>query len=218
MIPKREAGLRKKSCSNKKSGRQHAQLISQRQDTFYGKDTAMRPGRDGQTAATLRDKKDSVDALLAEWRRERPDLDPSPVAILGRLHRISARLQRRVEAWLDPLDLTWESFSLILTLRRSGAPFALRPTDLYRESLLTSGAITNRIDRVEKKGLVRRRQDPNDGRVMVVQLTAAGRRLADKAVAIHFRALAETFSSLSRQECAQLNTSLARLMAVLETE
>ena len=71
----------------------------------------MRPGRDGQTAATLRDKKDSVDALLAEWRRERPDLDPSPVAILGRLHRISARLQRRVEAWLDPLDLTWESFS-----------------------------------------------------------------------------------------------------------
>jgi DNA-binding MarR family transcriptional regulator len=178
----------------------------------------MRPARARRTAATLRDTKDSVDALLAEWRRERPDLDPSPVAILGRLHRISARLQRRVEAWLDPLDLTWESFSLILTLRRSGAPFALRPTDLYRESLLTSGAITNRIDRVEKKGLVRRRQDPNDGRVMVVQLTAAGRRLADKAAAIHFRALAETFSSLSRQDCAQLNTSLARLMAVLETD
>jgi DNA-binding MarR family transcriptional regulator len=178
----------------------------------------MRPGRARQTVATLRDSKDSVDALIAEWRRERSDLDPSPVAILGRLHRISARLQRRIEAWLEPLDLTWESFSLILTLRRSGAPFALRPTDLYRESLLTSGAITNRIDRVEKRGLVRRRQDPKDGRVIVVQLTAAGRRLADKAVAIHFRALAETVGGLSRQECAQLNTSLARLMAVLETE
>jgi DNA-binding MarR family transcriptional regulator len=161
---------------------------------------------------------DSIDLLVDEWRRERPDLDPSPVAVLGRLHRISARLQRRIETWLDPLGLTWESFSLILTLRRSGAPFALRPTDLYRESLLTSGAITNRIDRVERQGLVRRRQDPNDGRVMVVELTAAGRRLADKAAAIHFRALAETFNGLSRQDTAQLNASLARLMAVLETE
>jgi len=178
----------------------------------------MQSGRANRAAALSRGKKDSIDALIAEWRRERPDLDPSPVAILGRLHRISARLQRRIETWLTPLDLTWESFSLILTLRRSGSPFALRPTDLYRESLLTSGAITNRIDRVEKRGLVRRRQDPKDGRVIVVQLTAAGRRLADKAVAIHFRALAETFGGLSRQECAQLNTSLARLMAVLETE
>src|ERR1700722_9502588 len=178
----------------------------------------MRPGRARQTVATLRDSKDSVDALIAEWRRERSDLDPSPVAILGRLHRISARLQRRIEAWLIPLDLTWESFSLILTLRRSGSPFALRPTDLYRESLLTSGAITNRIDRVERQGLVRRRQDPNDGRAMVVQLTAAGRRLADKATAIHFRALAETFSGLSMQECARLNASLAKLLSVVDTK
>ena len=83
---------------------------------------------------------------------------------------------------------------------------------------MTSGAITNRIDRVERQGLVRRRQDPNDGRVMVVELTAAGRRLADKAAAIHFRALAETFNGLSRQDTVQLNASLARLMAVLETE
>jgi DNA-binding MarR family transcriptional regulator len=185
----------------------------------------MRSARSEKVAAPSRRKsvgedaaaRDSIDTLVDEWRRERPDLDPSPVAILGRLHRIAARLERRVETWLAPLNLTWESFSLILTLRRSGAPFALRPTDLYRESLLTSGAITNRIDRVEQQGLVRRRQDPNDGRVMVVELTAAGRRLADKAAAIHFRALVETFGGLSRQETAQLNASLARLMAVLET-
>jgi DNA-binding MarR family transcriptional regulator len=178
----------------------------------------MHSERNRRPAARTRSHGDSVDALVAEWRRERPDLDPSPVAVLGRLHRISARLQRRIETWLEPLDLTWESFSLILTLRRSGAPFALRPTDLYRESLLTSGAITNRIDRVERQGLVRRRQNPNDGRVMVVELTAAGRRLADKATAIHFRALAETFAGLSKDERAQLDMSLARLMAVLETE
>ena len=178
----------------------------------------MLPDRNKRAVMPAHGLGDSVDALVAEWRRERPDLDPSPVAILGRLHRISARLQRRIEGWLEPLDLTWESFSLIVTLRRSGAPFALRPTDLYRESLLTSGAITNRIDRVEQQGLVRRRQDPSDGRAMVVQLTAAGRRLADKAAEIHFRALAETFGSLSRRDCAELNAALAKLMAVLETE
>jgi DNA-binding MarR family transcriptional regulator len=186
----------------------------------------MRSAGSGKVAALSRRKsgskngasRDSIDILVEEWRRERPDLDPSPVAILGRLHRIAARLEHRVETWLAPLNLTWESFSLILTLRRSGTPFALRPTDLYRESLLTSGAITNRIDRVEQQGLVRRRQDPNDGRVMVVELTAAGRRLADKAAAIHFRALAETFGGLSRRDTAQLNASLARLMAVLEPE
>jgi DNA-binding MarR family transcriptional regulator len=178
----------------------------------------MRSDQVNRTAGPARGKKDSIDVLVSEWRRERPDLDPSPVAILGRLHRISARLQRRIEAWLIPLDLTWESFSLILTLRRSGSPFALRPTDLYRESLLTSGAITNRIDRVERQGLVRRRQAPNDGRAMVVQLTAAGRRLADKAAAIHFRALAETFGGLSKRECAQLNASLSKLMSVVESE
>jgi hypothetical protein len=103
------------------------------------KEKAMRSGR-GRAAAVVGRRgaeRDSIDILVDEWRRERPDLDASPVAILGRLNRISARLQRRVEAWLLPLGLTWESFSVILTLRRSGPPFALRPTDLYRESLLT---------------------------------------------------------------------------------
>jgi DNA-binding MarR family transcriptional regulator len=163
-------------------------------------------------------RRDSVDALVAEWRRERPDLDPSPVGILGRLHRISARLQRQVEAWLAPLDLTWESFSLILTLRRSGPPFALRPTDLYQESLLTSGAITNRIDRVEQQGLVRRRPDPSDGRVTVVELTAAGRRLADRAAEVHFQSLAKIFSGLTRDDRDALDASLSKLLTMLETD
>lgn len=178
----------------------------------------MRANR-GQSALTRAEvaAADAIDMLVAEWRQQRPDLDASPVAILGRLHRISARLQRRVDAWLTPLDLSWESFSVILTLRRSGPPFALRPTDLYRESLLTSGAITNRIARVEKQGLVRRRRDPRDGRAFVVQLTPRGRQLADRATTIHFRALAETFGALSDRDSTQLNAALTRLLAVLET-
>ena len=75
--------------------------------------------REGGKRAAARGRSDSVDALVSEWRRERPDLDPSPVAVLGRLHRISARLQRRIETWLAPLDLTWESFSILAALRRS---------------------------------------------------------------------------------------------------
>jgi DNA-binding MarR family transcriptional regulator len=184
------------------------------------KEKAMRSGRGGTAAVAGRRgaERDSIDALIDEWQRERPDLDASPVAILGRLHRISARLQRRVEAWLLPLGLTWESFSVILTLRRSGPPFALRPTDLYRESLLTSGAITNRIARVEKRGLVRRRRDPRDGRVAVVQLTERGRLLADRATTIHFRALAETLGGLSGSDRDQLDAALTKLLAILETD
>jgi DNA-binding MarR family transcriptional regulator len=184
------------------------------------KEKAMRSGR-GRAAAVVGGggaERDSIDALLEEWRRERPDLDASPVAILGRLHRISARLHRRVEAWLLPLGLTWESFSVILTLRRSGPPFALRPTDLYRESLLTSGAMTNRIARVEKRGLVRRRRDPHDGRVAVVELTERGRQLADRATTIHFRALAETLCGLSDRDRDQLDAVLTKLLAILETD
>lgn len=94
--------------------------------------------------------RDSIAEFICQWSNERPDLDPSPLGILGRVQRISVQLQKRAsEEWLGPLGLTWESFSLLMALRRCGAPFRLRPTDIYRESLLTSGAITNRIDRAE---------------------------------------------------------------------
>src|SRR5581483_351500 len=89
---------------------------------------------------------DSIARFLREWRRERPDLDPTAFGIFGRIHRASGHFLRRAEEWLGALGLTWESFSLIVTLRRSGAPYALRPSDLLHESMLSSGAMTNRID------------------------------------------------------------------------
>lgn len=159
---------------------------------------------------------DSVEHLLTEWRRERPDLDPSPIGIQGRIVRLSARLLRQIEGWLAPLDLGWEAFSLILTLRRSGKPYELRPTDLLRESLLTSGAITNRIDRVEQKGLVERRPDPRDRRSYIIRLTPAGRRLADKAIAIHLAATDGLLDALSARERRQLAGLLSRLLGSLE--
>src|SRR6188768_1549710 len=108
---------------------------------------------------------DSVERMLDEWRRERPELNASPLGIQGRVVRLSGHLLRRVDEWLGPLGLSWEAFSLIVTLRRSGKPYKMRPTDILRESLLTSGAITNRIDRVAEMGLVKRYPDPDDRRV-----------------------------------------------------
>jgi DNA-binding MarR family transcriptional regulator len=159
---------------------------------------------------------DSIESLLAEWRRERPDLDPSPFGIFGRIWRLSTTLLGDAERWLAPIGLTFESFSLIVTLRRSGPPYELNPTALYRESLLSSGAITNRIDRVEAEGLVKRLPDPNDRRGTIVRLTAKGRKLADRSIKVHFEALAEALSGIDRAGQQQLATLLGKLLLSVE--
>lgn len=120
------------------------------------------------------------------------------------------------DRWLAPIGLTFESFSLIVTLRRSGPPYELNPTALYRESLLSSGAITNRIDRVEREGLVRRLPDPNDRRGTIVRLTAKGRKLADRSIQVHFEALKETLSVLDNAEREQLAKLLSKLLLSVE--
>jgi len=159
---------------------------------------------------------DSIERLLAEWQRERSDLDPSPFGIFGRIWRLSTAMLGDADRWLAPIGLTFESFSLIVTLRRSGPPYELNPTALYRESLLSSGAITNRIDRVEHEGLVRRLPDPNDRRGTIVRLTAKGRKLADRSIQVHFEALKETLSGLDRAEREQLAKLLSKLLLSVE--
>jgi DNA-binding MarR family transcriptional regulator len=163
-------------------------------------------------------KNDTVDVLMEDWRRERPDIDASPLAIFGRVSRLSAHLTRRAEKWLAPLNLTWESFSLIVTLRRTGAPYELRPGELLLVSLLTSGAITNRIDRVEQQGLVVRLRDPNDRRGVIVQLTSAGQKLADQAIAVHLEHMDALLAPLEKSERKVAGQILAKLLLSLETE
>jgi DNA-binding MarR family transcriptional regulator len=162
--------------------------------------------------------RDSVERMVHEWRRERPELDASPLRIQGRVLRLSAHLMRRIDQWLEPLGLGWEAFSLIVTLRRSGKPYEMRPTDILQESLLTSGAITNRIDRVAEMGLVKRYPDPDDRRSYLVKLTPAGKRLADKAIATHFAGVEGALDVLSRAEQDQLAGLLSKLLASLEHE
>lgn len=174
------------------------------------KKAAAKPARSAEDAA------DSIDPFVAAWQRERPDLDSWPFAIFGRIWRLSSRLVGDAERWLAPIGLTFESFSVIVTLRRAGAPFEMNPTALYRESLLSSGAITNRIDRVEAAGLVRRLPDPNDRRGTIVRLTPKGRTLADRAIKLHFESLAESLSGLDPAERAQLTAILGKLLLAAE--
>jgi DNA-binding MarR family transcriptional regulator len=159
---------------------------------------------------------DSIATFVAEWKRERPDLDPAPLALLGRLIRLATLAQAGAGEWLAPLGLTWESFSVIVALRRAGPPFEARPTDLYRQSLLTSGAMTNRLDRVEAQGWIERRPDPNDRRATIIKLTRSGRALADRAIKLHFEHLAEFFSPLGAREAKQLEALLGQLLAGVE--
>jgi DNA-binding MarR family transcriptional regulator len=159
---------------------------------------------------------DSIARIVAEWKRERPDLDPAPIGIIGRIARLDALIVRHADAWLAPLGLTWENFSLLVTLRRSGKPYMLTPTRLYQISLLTSGAMTSRIDRVAELGLVERLPDPDDRRGVLVKLTPAGKRLADKAIAKHVAAVDTLLGGLDRIRRGQLSSLLATLLATIE--
>lgn len=165
----------------------------------------------------MTDEADSIAHILSEWRRERPELDASAVGIHGRIIRLAAYMVRRTETWLSPLGLSWEAFSLIVTLRRSGKPYELRPTDILKESLLTSGAVTNRIDRVESIGLVERVRTKGDRRSYAIRLTAAGKRLADKAIENHVVALKRSLGALSESEQKQLAKLLAKLLSAAES-
>ena len=161
---------------------------------------------------------DSIARIIREWRRERPDLDGTAVGIHGRIIRLAAHMLRRTDGWLNPLGLSWEAFSLIVTLRRSGKPYELRPTDILKESLLTSGAVTNRIDRVEEMGLVKRIPAKGDRRSYSIRLTPAGKRLADIAIEHHFVALKRSFNSLTDSEQKQLASLLAKLLSAAEAQ
>jgi len=172
--------------------------------------------RRGTAGAAASAASDSIETLLAEWRRERPDLDAWPIAVFARLWRLSEILVREADTWLAPLGLTFESFSVLVTLRRRGSPYQLNPTALYRESLLSSGAITNRIDRVEDAGLVRRLPDPNDRRGTIVRLTPKGVALADRAIARHFVNMGRLLETLELGERDKLTALLAKLLSSVE--
>ncbi|MGH3472521.1 MAG: MarR family winged helix-turn-helix transcriptional regulator [Nocardioidaceae bacterium] len=125
---------------------------------------------------------DEVDRLVDAWQRERPDLDVSPMQVLSRVTRLARHLDlARRHAFAERHLETWE-FDVLTALRRAGAPYELSPGSLIRETMVTSGTMTNRVDRLEDKGLVARRPDPHDRRGVLVRLTKSGRASVDAAL------------------------------------
>ncbi|MEV4101688.1 MarR family transcriptional regulator [Nonomuraea sp. NPDC049649] len=160
---------------------------------------------------------DHVARIQQAWARERPDLDVRPQGVIGRLHRLAGHLTEQLCAVYRRYGLTEGEFDVLATLRRAGEPFERAPGELAAHTMVTTGAMTKRIDRLEHAGLVTRRRSASDGRGRVVALTAAGRKLIDDAFTEHMRNERRLLDCLTPQEADQLESLLATWLACFET-
>jgi DNA-binding MarR family transcriptional regulator len=160
---------------------------------------------------------DEVDRLVAAWNQERPDLDVTPLEVLSRVSRLSRHLDRaRRAAFADHSVEPWE-FDVLTALRRAGDPYELSPGALLHATLVTSGTMTNRIDRMVATGLVKRRPDPEDRRGVLVRLTAAGMERVDAAFADLLRREQELLAGLGKEEQEVLSRLLRTLLAPFDS-
>jgi DNA-binding MarR family transcriptional regulator len=159
---------------------------------------------------------DDVDEILAAWRRERPDLDVSPLEVLSRVSRLARRLDLARGSAFSEQGLEGWAFDVLSALRRAGEPYELSPGQLVQQTLVTSGTMTNRVDRLERRGLVERRPDPGDRRGVHVRLTDTGREVVDQAMAELIAQEQSMLTHLSRVDQRQLAGLLRRMLAPLE--
>lgn len=159
---------------------------------------------------TMTTEPDHVARITKAWKRERPDLDPSPQGIIGRLHRLAAALTSELVPVYEKHGLGEGEFDVLATLRRTGEPFELQPSELAQHTMVTSGAMSKRIDRLESAGLVTRRASATDGRARVVALTEPGRGLIDRAFTDHIaneHRLLEPLDTPDRKELERILTA-----------
>ena len=162
--------------------------------------------------------RDHVDRVRAEWAAERPELDTWPVEIVGRIGRLARFFDSALDEALADHGLSRDVFDVLAALRRSGHPYELSPTDLYDRLMRTSGAVTNRLHRLESAGLITRAPDPLDGRGRRVRLTARGRKLVEAAAAPHLDNERRLLRGLSSQEQRTLARLLKKLLISIEDE
>lgn len=159
---------------------------------------------------------DRIDKILEQWRRERPDLDTTAMGLFGRLRNLALHLSREMEKTFGRFGLNSANFDMLATLRRSGEPCTLSPSDLMETMMVSSGTMTNRIDQLERAGLVTRSQNPNDGRSFLVSLTPKGFELIDAAVTAHVETQTRLISTLSDDERTALDGLLRNYLADFE--
>jgi DNA-binding MarR family transcriptional regulator len=158
---------------------------------------------------------DQVDTLIEQWRVARPGLDVTTMGTIGRLSRATKRIHTVVEETFASFGLNMAGFDVLSALRRSGPPYALSPGDLLASMMITSGTMTNRIDQLEKAGLVSRTPDPGDARKAIVCLTPEGLQRIDEAIVQHVATQRRILAGLTAEEVAQLDGLLRKLSQTL---
>lgn len=164
----------------------------------------------------MTDIDDAVSRIQQAWRRERPDLDVTPVGTIGRLHRLALALTDELVAVYRAHGLSEGDFDVLAALRRTGAPFEASPSDLAASTMVTSGGMSKRLDRLEGAGLISRRAGSGDGRGRIVALTARGRELIDAAFTDHVANEQRLLSMVPAHERAALEQTLAGWLAHFE--
>jgi DNA-binding MarR family transcriptional regulator len=158
---------------------------------------------------------DGVDAILEQWHRERPDLDTSPIGVIGRISRLSREIERRLEPVYAASGLEPGWYDVLATLRRAGPPYRLRPTDFAATLMLTTSGTTKRLDRLEAAGHITRAPDPGDRRGVLITLTPQGRSLVEDAAVQHLANERRILSGLTPAEQRQLADLLRKLNLTL---
>jgi DNA-binding MarR family transcriptional regulator len=160
-------------------------------------------------------KTDGVDEILQQWQRERPDLDTSPIGVIGRISRLAREIEARLEPVYASCGLEPGWYDVLATLRRSGPPFQMRPTDFASALMLTTSGTTKRLDRLEAAGYITRQPDLGDRRGVVITLTTSGRELIDKATAQHMENEHRILSGLGAEDQRKLADMLRKLITSL---
>ncbi|MDH3417042.1 MAG: MarR family transcriptional regulator [Gammaproteobacteria bacterium] len=149
-------------------------------------------------------KRDAVDDILEQWSEERPELDTASLGVVIRVMSLYRAFVRQASEALEPLGLELFEYDVLSALRRQGRPYTLSASRLANATGLSGGAMTNRVDRLEQRGFVRRRPDKNDRRGVGVSLTASGRRTIDKAIQLRLEAADESLRSINLKERKEL--------------
>lgn len=160
---------------------------------------------------------DHLDFVTEQWANAMPELDASSMAIFGRMLRIMKHLAKARAEALAPFHFREGEFDVLATLRRAGAPYCLSPTQLYKSLLVTSGAMTNRLNRLADVGSITRIADPEDKRSMLVALTEAGREKIEQALFVHTQTQNDLLATLDAEQHVQLTALLSQLLKTTET-
>lgn len=151
---------------------------------------------------------DHVDGIVQQWHQERPDLDVSPMHVIGRMSRLAQQVERRLEENYARHGLDSGSFDVLATLRRNGSPYTLSPKDLAASAMITSSAVAQRLNRLEDRGLITRTRSSVDGRGTEVTLTQEGKDIVDATLPAHLATEEDLLAALSENE----RSTLAKLL------